>query len=322
MQPRYRQYPPIEPYNSGFLDVGQGHKVYFEESGNPAGIPVLTVHGGPGYALGPSYRRRYNPKKWRIIYFDQRGCGRSTPFAEIKDNTTQRLIEDIEKLRKHLAVQKWVVTGFSWGATLSLLYAQAHPANVLSLVVGGVFLGERDEIDWFFSPLGLPRLRYKQFCRVRTAIGDDSLWGRECEAKLYKLLTSKNTEKAMAAVQEWCAYESMACHLFPKDEAIRRESQADANALAIARLELHYFQKDCFLTPNQILTNAHKISHIPTYILQGKQDLVCPSMAALKLAEALPKAKLIEFSDGDHWGSTTFLEYRRQLFESIHKKLI
>lgn len=317
---RYRRYPAFPPYRKEMLPVSGGHTLYVEESGNPDGMPILIVHGGPGYALPSGYNRRLDPKKWRIIYFEQRGCGRSKPFASIHNNTTQDLIEDIEIIRKHMQISQWVVTGGSWGSTLSLLYAQAHPERVLSLLVSGIFLGERDEIDWFFSELGLPRLRYEQFVKIQDVLGCD-LWGRALETRLFETLNASDQETALKAAQEWCIYEGLASKLFPRAALTRREVEEDQNTLALARLELHYFQENCFLKPGQILKNAKRLSGIPTYILQGQQDMVCPSMVALRLKKVMPHARCYIVDDSDHYGSGKLLQLRRNVFNTIYAQL-
>ncbi|MCR6629751.1 MAG: prolyl aminopeptidase [Magnetospirillum sp.] len=285
-------FPPIEPHAFGMLDVGDGHRLYWEESGNPRGVPVLFVHGGPGAGCAPAYRRFFDPRFWRIVLFDQRGCGRSTPSAGVHANTTQALVADMERLRTLLKVERWVLFGGSWGSTLALAYGQAHPERALAFVLRGVFLFRPFEVEWFMTGMGLffPEARQRFAAHVA---GDE---GPELAA-WYRRLTAADPAIHGPAAKVWCGYEEACARLVPRPES----AEADAKAcLAMARIECHYMVHGGFLAPNQLLEGMARIRHLPAVIVQGRYDMVCPPASAWDLAQSWPEACLTVVPDAGH----------------------
>ena len=290
-------YPPVEAYTTGRLRVSELHELYFEESGNPAGKPVVFLHGGPGGGSDPKQRRFFNPEKYRIVNFDQRGCGKSTPYASLEANTTWDLVADIEKLRERLAIEKWQVFGGSWGSTLALAYAESYPERVTELVLRGIFLLRKQEIDWFYQ-------------RGASAIYPD-VWEAYREhipeaergdmlAAYYKRLTSEDPGVRLAAAKRWSGWEGATSKLIP-DAAFAGHYEEDEFALAFARIEAHYFvNKGFFETDDQLLRHAGRIRHIPGVIVQGRYDVVCPMESAWALHRAWPEAELVVTADSGH----------------------
>ena len=286
-------FPAIEPYASGRLALDGLHDMYWEESGNPDGLPILFLHGGPGGGTSPRQRRFFDPAVWRIVVFDQRGAGRSTPFAEIRDNTTQALIADIERLREAREIDRWAVFGGSWGSTLTLAYAEAHPERCRGLIVRGIFLGERAEIEWFMSGLRLFSPRdWREFADAAGASESTGLLER-----YGRLLVDPNPETRLAAARTWARYETRSSSLLPDPV---QEAEGQAKALALARIEAHYFAHDCFLEPGQLLRDINRIRPLPGTIVQGRYDLVCPPYAAERLHDAWPEAEYIVVPDAGH----------------------
>ncbi|HLO75892.1 MAG TPA: prolyl aminopeptidase [Magnetospirillum sp.] len=285
-------FPPVEANASGMLEVGDGHSLYWEESGNPNGVPVLFVHGGPGAGCAPAYRRFFDPRFWRIILFDQRGCGRSVPFASVTANTTPALIADMEALREMLNVDRWVLFGGSWGSTLALAYGQAHPRRALAFVLRGVFLFRPQEVAWFMTGMGtfFPEVHRRFAAHVQ----DDP--GAPLDA-WYRRLTDPDPAVHLAAARLWCGYEEACARLLPRGEV----GEADAAAcLAMARLECHYMVHQGFLAPDQLLGDMDRIRHLPAAIVQGRYDMVCPPTTAWELARAWPAARLTMIPDAGH----------------------
>ena len=288
-------FPDCMPRASGMLALDGRHVMHWEECGNPQGVPLLFIHGGPGGGCLPHHRRFYDPGYWRIVLYDQRGAGRSTPVAELTDNTTPHLVDDIERLRRHLGIERWLLFGGSWGSTLALVYAQAHPERVLGLVLRGVFLATRAEIDWFID--GMRRI-YPEAWRGFTHF----LPPRERSDVLgnyYRRLTNPDPRIHASAAQAWDRYESACSTLLPKPEASLR-TEGDTGALAIARIEAHYFVHDAFLAPNQILDAVERIRHLPCTIVQGRYDIICPPSTAEALARAWPRAEYVVVPDAGH----------------------
>lgn len=283
-------YPALQPYKMEWLDVGGGHSVYIEQSGNPAGVPILFVHGGPGGGTSPIQRRFFNPQKYRIILFDQRGCGKSQPHAELKNNTTHDLIADMEHIRTYLDVDRWGLFGGSWGSTLALLYAQKYPHRVRSLILRGIFLMRQKELDWFYKD-GAGRMFPEAWSRfsgqVPEAERDDLI------KAYYRRLTEPAFDRErLTFAREWSLWEGSTVTLVP-DEEQRAHSVDPVFALAFARIEAHYFLHKGFLDDdNQILRDAGKLIDIPTTIIQGRYDTVCPPVSAWELSKAMPWAKL------------------------------
>lgn len=283
-------YPPIEPYISERIPVSDGHEIHVEQSGNPHGIPILFVHGGPGGGTSPIQRRFFNPSKFRIILFDQRGCGRSRPHASLENNTTWDLVADMEAIREHLRIKSWVLFGGSWGSTLSLIYAQAHPERVRSIVLRGIFLSRQEELDWFYQN-GTRALFPEAWARFADMVPEaerDNL----IKAYHYRLTAPEHERERLAFAKEWSLWEGSTVTLVP-DEEQRAHSVDPVFALAFARIEAHYFLHNCFLEcDDQILRDAHKLRDIPVTIVQGRYDAICPPKSAYDLAKAMPWASL------------------------------
>ncbi len=294
------KYPPIEPYKTGHLDVGDGHQLYFEESGNPEGTPVVFLHGGPGSGTYGHHRSFFNPKLYRIILFDQRGCGKSTPHAEIKNNTTWDLVSDIEKLRLFLKVDTWVVFGGSWGSTLALAYAEEHPNKVRALILRGIFLGRKKEMHWFYQ-FGAHHIFADEWDKFLEPIPLDERG--DLLTAYYKQLTSADPKVRKRAAKAWTIWETINLRLV-FDPELFAEFTEDEHADALARVECHYFLNNCFFkTDNFLVENVDKIRHIPGVIIQGRYDLVCPFESAWELHKAWPEAKLEIIPDAGHSSS-------------------
>jgi proline iminopeptidase len=290
-------YPPIEPYRTGFLPVTDGHTLYFEESGNPNGKPAVFLHGGPGGGTDGKQRRFFDPAVYRIVLFDQRGCGKSTPFASLEANTTWHLVADIERLREHLGIERWQVFGGSWGSTLALAYAETHPARVTELVLRGIFLVRKWEIDWFYQS-GCSYLfpdAWEDFLRpIPEAERGDLV------AAYHKRLTGDDKKARMEAAHAWSTWEGRTSYLLPNPAVLSRHGEDDF-ADAFARIECHYFVNDCWLSGDRaLLDNVHKIRHIPCVIVQGRYDVVCPMESAWALKKAWPEAELLISLDAGH----------------------
>ena len=292
-------YPPIRAYRRGMLRVSPLHELYFEESGNPRGKPVVFLHGGPGVATSGGMRRFFNPRKYRIVLFDQRGCGRSRPHASLVDNTTWHLVADIEALRQHLGVRRWQVFGGSWGSTLALAYAQRHPERVTELVLRGIFLLRRSELHWFYQDeLGAAALFPDLWEQYRAPIPRAER--SDMMAAYYRRLTSRSAAVRVRAARAWSVWEAATSYLQAAPTAIAKFDDADY-AAAFARIECHYFVNGGFLEDeNQLLREVRRIRHIPAVIVQGRYDVVCPARSAWALHRAWPEADLQLVGDAGH----------------------
>ncbi|XP_010647982.1 proline iminopeptidase isoform X2 [Vitis vinifera] len=290
-------YPPIEPYSSGFLKVSDLHSIYWEQSGNPNGHPVVFIHGGPGGGTSPSNRTFFDPDFYRIILFDQRGAGKSTPHACLVDNTTWDLVNDIEKLREHLEIPEWQVFGGSWGSTLALAYSQSHPDKVTGMVLRGIFLLRKKELDWFYEG-GAAAIYPDAWEPFRDLIPENE---RDCLIDAYhKRLNSDDMETQYAAARAWTKWEMMTAHLLPNEENIKKGDD-DKFSLAFARIENHYFvNKGFFPSDSFLLDNIEKIRHINATIVQGRYDMCCPIMTAWDLHKAWPEADFKIVPDAGH----------------------
>ena len=288
-------YPDCTPHASGMLALDALHTMYWEESGNAAGVPLLFIHGGPGGGSLPHHRRFYDPAFWRIILYDQRGAGRSTPAAELADNTTAHLIADIERLRAHLRIDQWMLFGGSWGSTLALLYAQAYPQRVLGLVLRGVFLATKGEIDWFLH--GMSRIFPEAWRGFSHFLPPDER--ADLLVSYHRRLTDLDRRIHAPAAHAWDRYESTCSTLLPKRNGNGR-LDGDAGALAIARIEAHYFIHDAFIEPGRIIANVQRIRALPCVIVQGRYDIICPPAAADALAAAWPETEYIVVPDAGH----------------------
>jgi proline iminopeptidase len=290
-------YPEIEPHRSGMLRVSPVHCIYWEECGNPRGKPAVFVHGGPGAGADPRARRFFDPKKYRIVVFDQRGCGRSTPHASLVDNTTPHLVADMEQLRKHLGIERWLVFGGSWGSTLALAYAQAHPAQVTELVLRGIFMLRDWEIHWFYQH-GASAIFPDKFEAYEAGIPQRER-GELVDA-FYRRLTSRNRATRLKAAKAWAVWEGSTSYLHVNEAAVTSWN-ADDFAIAVARIECHYFvNKGFFEREDQLLRGVKKIRHIPAVIVQGRYDVVCPMRSAWDLHKAWPEADLRIVPDAGH----------------------
>jgi proline iminopeptidase len=291
---RNRLYPEIQPHTQGRLSVAPPHQLYWEECGNPAGAPVLFLHGGPGAGISGSGRRFFDPAHYRIVLFDQRGAGQSTPHAELADNTTEALIADIEALRESRGIDKWVVFGGSWGALLAIAYAQAHPDRCRGLILRGVFLGSSGEIDWFVNGMGrfFPEAWRAFAGHLPASERGDIL------ASYYRRLVHPDPAVHMPAALAWRRYETACSALIPPGHAAAEEDPQAA--LALARIEAHYFVNACFLHDGALLAGARRMAAVPGVIVQGRYDMVCPPHVADQLAGAWPKARYEIIPDAGH----------------------
>ena len=290
-------YPKIEPYNQFDLKVSDLHTIHIEESGNINGKPVIFLHGGPGGGIEPIYRQYFDPEKWRIIVFDQRGCGQSTPHAELQENTTWDLIADIEKIRQYLEIDKWVVFGGSWGSTLSLSYAITHPDRCKALVLRGIFMIRKKEINWFYQD-GTSNIYPDAWEHYLRPIPEDER--HDLVAAYYKRLTSNDDSVRIEAAKAWSIWEASTSKLIQSEESIHAFEDAKV-AEAFARIECHYFtNRGFFDTDEWLLENVDKIRHIPTVIVQGRYDVVCPMISAWELHRAFPEADFEIVQDAGH----------------------
>jgi len=290
-------YPEIEPYDSGLLKVSALHTLYFEQCGNPRGKPVVFLHGGPGAGCNAKSRRFFDPARYRIILFDQRGCGRSTPHAELTDNTVWHLVDDIERLRSHLGLDRWQVFGGSWGSTLALAYAEKHPERVTELVLRGIFMLRRSELEWFYQK-GCDAIypdAWEPYLAAIPAVERADLMGA-----YYRRLTSPDPAVRLAAAKAWSMWEGGTSFLQPSADYIA-STGSDEFALAFARIECHYFVHGGFFeTDDQLLRDASKLKNIPAVIVQGRYDVVCPLRSAWDLHRAWPEAELRIVGDAGH----------------------
>jgi proline iminopeptidase len=291
-------YPEIQPYQTGMLDVGDGHSLYWELSGNPNGKPVVFLHGGPGGGSGPEHRRQFNPGKYKILVFDQRSCGRSTPYASLDHNTTWDLVEDIEKLRTEVAkVDKWQVFGGSWGSTLALAYAETYPERVTELVLRGIFLFDQYEIDWMYTDGGASQVYPDKFEDFLAPIPEGAR-GDLVEA-YRKRLTSDDRQVQLAAAKAWSKWEGDIVTLLPSPSTIEHFTAPDV-AVAVARIENHYMANHGWLEEGQLLAGAEKLRGIPGVIVQGRHDTCTPPIAAWKLKQGWPEVDLNIIPDAGH----------------------
>jgi proline iminopeptidase len=293
--PRGDLFPDIAPFETGFLPLSDGHVMYWEQVGNPAGEPVLFLHGGPGAGAGAVHRRFFDPAHWRLIIFDQRGAGRSKPLGSLAENTTPHLVADIEVLRNFLGIQKWLLFGGSWGSTLAIAYAQAHPDRVIGAVLRGIFLGRDAEVEWFLN--GLRRVfpdAWTQFAEFIPEEERDDLLGA-----YLRRLTDPDPSVHLPAARVWSGYEGSCSTLLPSPDTVASFAQ-DRTALGLARIEAHYFAHKLFLPEGGLLAHMERVANIPAEIIQGRYDMVCPTETAFDLAAAWPRARLTIIPDAGH----------------------
>ena len=296
-QQRRTLYPAIEPYKSGHLDVGDGHRLYWELCGNPQGKPAVFLHGGPGGGSSPDHRRQFDPERYNVLVFDQRGCGKSTPYASLEANTTAHLVADIERLREMAGIDKWLVFGGSWGSTLSLAYAQAHPERVTELVLRGIFLFDQYEVDWLYKEGGASAV-YPDKWDEFVALIPESEHADLVEA-YRRRLTSGDAQEQLRAAQAWSAWEGSTVTLLPSKATIEHFTSPEI-AVAIARIENHYMASGGWLKEGELLRGAAKLRGIPGVIVQGRHDTCTPPRAAWALKKAWPEVDLQIVPDGGH----------------------
>ncbi|MDH5446735.1 MAG: prolyl aminopeptidase [Gammaproteobacteria bacterium] len=292
-------FPDIRPYVNHTLAVDPPHVLHIEECGNPDGLPVVFVHGGPGSGCEDYHRRFFDPDIYRIILFDQRGSGKSTPHAELEGNTSQALVADMEAIREHLKIDKWVLFGGSWGSTLSLLYAETHPDKVLGLILRGIFLCRKKEIDWFYQA-GASRLFPDLWQDFLKPIPEDER--HDMVPAFYKRLTGDDELARMSAAKAWSIWEGRTATLKHSKSVVDHFGNPHT-ALSLARIECHYFMNNAFLDDNQLLRDAHKLKDIPGYIIHGRYDVVCPIESAWDLHQVWPEAEFTIVPDAGHAAS-------------------
>ncbi len=293
--PRGDLFPEIGPFETGYLPLSDGHVMYWEQVGHPQGRPALFLHGGPGAGAGAVHRRFFDPQFWRVAIFDQRGAGRSRPLGALSANTTAHLVADIEALRTHLGLERWLLFGGSWGSTLALAYAQAHPERVIGLVLRGVFLGRAPEVEWFLH--GMARVFPDAHAAFLAHLPEDER-GDVLAAYLARL-THPDPLVHQPAARAWSVYEGSCSTLLPSPDTVASFAQ-DRTALGLARIEAHYFAHSLFLPPEGLLGRMHRIAHLPAEIVQGRYDMVCPATSAFELAAAWPQARLTVIPDAGH----------------------
>ncbi|NVK19513.1 MAG: prolyl aminopeptidase [Methylocystaceae bacterium] len=307
-------FPALTPYESGMLDVGDGHTIYWEECGNPDGMPMLFLHGGPGAGASSIHRRFFDPDHYRIILLDQRGCGRSTPAAEVENNTTPQLIHDLEMLRKLRKIDRWFVFGGSWGSTLALAYGVAHPDRCLGFILRGVFLGQAYEGDWFIHKMGT--FQPEAARKFQTFLPEDER-GNLLDNYVARL-NHPDPEIHLPAAIAWSSYEESCATLMPHSPSPNPDPH---NTLCLARMEAHYFKHNFFMEEGHLMAKLNRIIHLPAIIVQGRYDLVCPPVTAEKLAKAWPKAQYISVPDAGHSaleaGIRAALVHATQAFKSL-----
>ncbi|WP_020167634.1 MULTISPECIES: prolyl aminopeptidase [Methylotenera] len=322
----YNLYPELEPFNKNWLKVNDFHQIYYEECGNPHGIPVIFLHGGPGSGCNPTQRRFFDPKHYRIVLLDQRGCGRSLPVGEVKFNTTDDLVADIEKLRSHLSIDTWHVFGGSWGSTLALAYAVNHSKQVISLVLRGIFLSRPSELNWFLGDVQhfYPEVWYKLISYLPIEKQNDVL------NAYAELIFNDDMHINTAAAVQWNAFESAIMRLkpatndSPKEDVIKTKEQLQqeqATEVARARVQIHYIQHRCFIDGEALLKQTAILANIPTIIVQGRYDMVCPPQTAWALHQVMPHAQLTMVADAGHsameLGVTSALVAATEQFKSL-----
>jgi len=309
-------FPEIEPYDKGFLQLSPLHRMYYEQCGNARGVPVVFLHGGPGAGANATHRRFFDPGFYRIVIFDQRGSGRSQPLGETRDNTTPLLIEDMERLREHLGVDRWFAFGGSWGSTLALAYAEHHPERVRGLALRGIFLCRKSEIQWFLYGL-------REFAPEAWRAFAGHIPGPERGVLLeayWQRLMNPDPSVHLPAARAWSIYEGSCSTLLPSPETVRAFS-ADTLALGLARMEAHYFRNDIFLPEDFLISNIDRIRRIPTIIVQGRYDLVCPIRSADDLTRVWPEARYTVVPDAGHsameTGTRTALVAGMEAFKTL-----
>jgi proline iminopeptidase len=312
-------YPPIEPYAIGRLDVGDENLVYWEACGDPAGKPALVVHGGPGSGCTPRHREYFDPERYRVILFDQRGCGRSTPSAsnpatDMRHNTTEHLLGDMERLREHLGVERWLLSGASWGSTLLLAYAERHPERVSEIVISGVTTTGRSGIDWLYRGVG--RFFPEEWERFRAGVPPADRDG-DLVAAYARLMENADPAVRARAAEDWCAWEDAVISLEPNGKPNAYSDRPPDALLAFVRIAAHYFSHGAWLEEGQLLRDAGRLAGIPGVLLHGRLDLGSPLDTAWALARAWPDAELVVVDDSGHTGSGTMSQRKRHALDAF-----
>lgn len=307
-------YPVITPYTTGKLQVSDLHTLHYEEVGNPQGKPAIFLHGGPGGGTDPVYRQYFDPQEWRLVLFDQRGCGQSTPHAELKENTTWDLVRDIETLRQHLDIDQWVVFGGSWGSTLALAYSQTHPESCKGLILRGIFMLRHQELQWFYQE-GASNIFPDAWEAYLQPIPLEER--QDLISAYYRRLTSNDPNIQLEAAKAWSVWEATTSKLLP-DPELQEKCGEDTFATAFARIECHYFMNKGFLdTEDQLMRGCDRIQHLPIVIVQGRYDVVCPVISAWELHQQLPQSELQIIADAGH--SITEPGIRNALIEATDR---
>jgi proline iminopeptidase len=289
-------YPPIEPYRTGHVEVGDGHRLYWEQCGNPAGKPAVFLHGGPGAGCSADHRRQFDPARWNVLLFDQRGCGRSTPHASLEANTTWHLVDDIERLRQLAGIERWLVFGGSWGSTLALAYAQTHPGRVTGLILRGIFTFRQTELDWLYR-YGASEIFPDKWEAFLAAVPEEER--DDLVAAYHRRLTGPDPAARLAAAKAWSKWEAETVTLLPSPAVIEQHTSDDF-AIAIARIENHYMINRGWLAEGQLIEGASRLKAIPGIVVQGRYDCCTPPAAAWDLHKAWPEAELNIVPDGGH----------------------
>ncbi len=314
-------YPASTAFATHMLPVSGGHILYIEQYGNPTGIPVIVLHGGPGSGFSPTTHCRFNPATYHIVCFDQRGAGRSTPSGSLDANITAYLVEDVLAIMAHLHIEKAALYGTSWGSTLALAFAQAYPAKVLGMVLGGIFLGTQEELEWVNLPTGMARLRWPQYQQLLSVFPAGKLPENGLERGLLDLIQSGDEATAIRAARAYAMYECSGFFPEPDMEAIRTFVEADEHITAHIGIELYYFANRCFLQYNQLLKGCAAIAHIPAIIVQGGLDFVCPPSTAHKLHAALPNSSLVIVPSAGHMANDAMEEARIEAIATMATRL-
>lgn len=290
-------WPAIEAYDTGFLDVGQGHVIYYEQSGNPDGVPLVFLHGGPGGGVRPFNRRYYDPSYWRIVMLDQRGCGRSTPYGEMRDNTTHHLIADLEALRAHLGITQWLVAGGSWGSFLALAYGQAHPQSCLGFLVRGIWLGRDHEVDWWWHT-GIRRLYPDRWQGLADFIPADER--HDLLGAYHKRLMNPDPAVHMPARRAMAEFSGWTASFDPSEDSVLERVNDQWGGIALGRAFAHYCKEKFFMPEGQLLRDMPRIAHLPAIIVNGRNDIVTPSYSAYELHRAWPGSELVIVNMANH----------------------
>jgi proline iminopeptidase len=319
-----KPYKIAKTLECGFLNTNSIHKIYYETSGNPKGLPVVILHGGPGGSLSANKRKYYNPKKYYIIQFDQRGCGKSTPYAQVLENNTNALIEDMELLRKKLSIKKWVVAGSSWGSTLALAYSLVHKNKVLGLIINGVFVASKEELDSVYSPKVVVASMYPdEFLDFIKPLNKTES-KNPLKSYLAKIENAQYDEEKIPLLKSFCKFNWLLCSMNPNMEFINKEISENQNIIDTSKIEIHYCANDYFIDSQEMLKSLYYLSDIPTYIVQGRYDLMCNPKTAMAVSQQIEDSKLVFTIDGhsiaSNKGQKQFVAFTNELYNKIKEQ--